>query len=112
MPWARPGVAGRARPRIPVAELDFPRSLRVQQDLGVAVDPLVELLVGAGCLSQSDLVRDDPGRGGLPGDDQITQLLVIALDPTMPMPPVLRTALTRLSSTIAGCSWPVWSWAW
>jgi hypothetical protein len=52
----------------------------VQQDLGVAVGPLVERVVGIGRLGQGKLVRDEQRRRRLACDDQIAQGGVVPLD--------------------------------
>src|ERR671926_961504 len=56
------------------------RHRRVQDDLGPAVVPGVEVLVGLGGLVQRQLVADDERRLGLAGSDEVAQLPVVLLD--------------------------------
>src|SRR3954467_6827397 len=53
---------------------------RLEDDLGPALVPGVEVLVGLRGLVQWQLVADDERRLGLAGGDQVTQLPVVLLD--------------------------------
>src|SRR4051794_10464228 len=56
------------------------RHRRVEDDLGPALVPLVEVLVCLGRLVQRQLVADDERRLGLAGGDEVAQLPVVLLD--------------------------------
>src|SRR3954464_11918035 len=56
------------------------RHRRVQDDLGPAVVPLVEVLVCLGCLVQRQLMAYDERRLGLARGDEVAQLPVVLLD--------------------------------
>jgi hypothetical protein len=49
----------------------------VDNDLGVSVNPLIELVVCRLCVFDSDLVRDNKARLRFAGDDQVAQLAVV-----------------------------------
>ena len=51
----------------------------MEEDLGVALDALVELVVGQRGLVERHVVRDYEGRLGAAGDDQVTQVAVVFL---------------------------------
>src|SRR5215212_8476970 len=74
--------AARMATRRPFSVVAMSRSChrRVQDDLGPAVVPLVEVLVGLGCLVQRQLVADDERRLRLARGDEVTQLPVVLLD--------------------------------
>src|SRR6478752_6516676 len=59
-------------------------SAGVQNDLGVALDALIELFVCMRRLLQRDLVRYDEACLGSSGNDQFAHLAVIALDFALP----------------------------
>jgi hypothetical protein len=52
----------------------------VEQHLGVAIDSLVELVVSINSLVNVDFVRNDKGRLGTAGDDEVAELTVVGLD--------------------------------
>lgn len=52
----------------------------MDQHLGVAVYPAVELVVCVDRAVQSDLVADDKAWLGLAGDDKVTKVAVVRLD--------------------------------
>ena len=52
---------------------------RVQENLGISLDALVEFLVRNGRLLEANVVRDDEGWLGASCDDQITQISVVFL---------------------------------
>ena len=51
----------------------------MQENLGVSINALVKFLVCVGGLVERDVVRDDEGRLGSSGDDQVTEVAVIFL---------------------------------
>ncbi len=64
------------------------RLRELDQDLGITISPLVELLIGLGRLINTDMVAYDFAGPCVSGDDEIAQVLVIALvialDRTLP----------------------------
>src|SRR5579875_1429551 len=64
---AGPAGAGRA----------LPSGGRVQDHLGVPLDPLVELVVGLGCLVEPHVVGHDEARPGPAFDDHVAELAVV-----------------------------------
>src|SRR5579859_2569440 len=56
----------------------------MQDDFGVALNALVELLVGLRGLFEWDLMRDDKARLGAARDDEVAKLAVVALDIALP----------------------------
>ncbi len=52
----------------------------MNEHLRVAIDPLVELLVGVRRLLDADLVADDEAGFGFSGDDQVTEVAIVSLD--------------------------------
>src|SRR3954447_21774838 len=74
--------AARIATRRPFSSPAISRSChrRVQDDLGPALVPLVEVLVGLRCLVQRQLVADDERRLGLARGDEVAQLPVVLLD--------------------------------
>src|SRR4051812_5020609 len=68
----------------PSDELTLRLSARVQDDLRVALDALVELLVRLGCLLEPELVRDDEARRRPARDDQVAKVPDVALDVALP----------------------------
>lgn len=55
-------------------------SSRVQEDFGVTIDALVELLVCVSGLIEGDIVRDDEGWLSPSGYDQVAEIAVIFLN--------------------------------
>lgn len=58
-------------------------TVRVDQDLGVSVFPLVKLVVCNLCVVDGDLMRDHEAGLGLAGNDEIAQVPVVGLDVTL-----------------------------
>src|SRR5436305_1271635 len=56
------------------------RQPRLQDDLGEAVAPLIEVLVGVGRLCEREPVADHEAGPGAACDDQVAQVLVVPLD--------------------------------
>jgi hypothetical protein len=52
---------------------------RVQQDLGIPVDPLIELLICVGGFIEREVVRDDERRLGPSCNNQVAEVSVIGL---------------------------------
>src|ERR671927_360298 len=77
-----------------------PRRRRVQDDLGPALVPGVEVLVGLRRLVQRQLVADDERRLGLAGGDQVAQLPVVLLDRRLAAADVL--ALEPVQAVVEG----------
>jgi hypothetical protein len=50
------------------------------QDFSIPLDPLIELLIRDGGVLNTDLVADDEGGFGAPGDDQVAQVAVVVFD--------------------------------
>src|SRR5713226_5969733 len=57
----------------------FRSSLRVKDDLNIAIDTLIEFLKGSGRLRERQAMRNDLTGFGTTGDNQIAQLGVVAL---------------------------------
>src|ERR687890_763652 len=76
-----PPSAARTAPRRPFSSpaTSAPRHRRVQDDLGPALVPGVEVLVGLRRPVQRQLVADDERRLGLARGDQVAQLPVVLL---------------------------------
>lgn len=55
-------------------------AIRVDQDLGVSVFPLVELVVCDLSIVDGDFMRDNKAGLGLASDDEISQVPVVCLD--------------------------------
>ena len=51
----------------------------MHQDLGIPVNPLVELLIGIRDFIDSDLMRHNEARFGLARDDEISQVSIVFL---------------------------------
>src|SRR3954454_17320381 len=62
------------------AAMSRSRHRRVQDDLGPALVPLVEVLVGLRRAVERQLVADDERRLGLAPGDQVAELTVVLLD--------------------------------
>ena len=67
------------------------RPSRVQENLGVPVDALVELLVCVGGLVERDVVGDDEGRLGASGDDEVAEVSVVFLETKLSNQSLLNT---------------------
>lgn len=52
----------------------------VDENLGVPVDSLIELLIGSLRIINVNLMRDDEAGLGLACNDQVTQISVVSLD--------------------------------
>lgn len=52
----------------------------MNQHLGVAIDPPVELVVRLGRVVDVDLMADDEAGRGAAGDDQVAQVAVVGFD--------------------------------
>src|SRR3954447_6261625 len=76
------------------------RHRRLEDDLGPALVPGVEVLVGLGGLVQRQLVADDERRLGLAGGDQVAQMPVVLLDPRLTAADVL--ALEPVHAVVEG----------
>src|ERR1017187_8305880 len=61
----------------------------MQDDLGPAVVPCVEMFVSVRCLVQRQLMRDDPRRLGATGVDKIAQITVVGFDVRLAGPDAL-----------------------
>lgn len=57
----------------------FLSSVRVKDDFNIAIDALIKFVKGIGCLRERQAMRDDLTGFGTTGDEQITQLGVVAL---------------------------------
>lgn len=52
----------------------------MNQHLGVAINPLIELLVRLRCLVDVDVVADNEAGLGAAGDDQVAQVAIVGFD--------------------------------
>ena len=52
----------------------------MEQDLGVTIDPLVELVISIDSLIDIDFVRDDERRLSTARDDEVAELTIVGLD--------------------------------
>jgi hypothetical protein len=52
----------------------------MNKHLGIAIDPLVELLVRDGRILDADLMADDEAGFGFAGDDQVALVAVVGFD--------------------------------
>src|ERR671927_254950 len=92
--------AARIATRRPFSTPPMSGTGRVQDDLGPAVVPGVEVLVGLRSLVQRQLVADDERRLGLAGGDQVAQLPVVLLDRRLAAADVL--ALEPVQAVVEG----------
>ena len=56
------------------------RSVRMDQHLGITLNPLVKLLICLRCVIDVDLMTDDEARFGAAGDDQVSEVAVVGFD--------------------------------
>ena len=62
------------------------RPIRMYQNLGVTLHPLIKLLIGSRSLVKPNFVRDHETRLGLARYDQVPQIPVVLLDVTLAGP--------------------------